>query len=173
IVRVDRLVLNEETLTNLAVTVGQLRKVSERAVATVDRIDSLIESNTPSVNLAVTNLVAFSDQLSQAAASLQNLVATNKDEVSAAVKNIESATTLLNSLLTDLQAGKGLAGSLLKNERTEREFAMVLGNLNTLSSNLTVTSSNLNAHGIWWMLWKPKPERTSRPSAPSGKPGGH
>jgi phospholipid/cholesterol/gamma-HCH transport system substrate-binding protein len=169
--RIDQLVLNEETLTNLSVTVANLRQVSENALGTVDRIDALIQSNAPPVNAGVSNLVAFSMELRQAAGELGDLVSSNREPVAAAVKNIESASGLVKSLLADLHAGKGLAGNLLKNEQAAREFPELLEHLNMVSSNLSITTSNLNARGLWWLLWSPKPARTNHPAAPAGKRG--
>src|SRR5947207_4283629 len=44
--RVEKHVLNEETLTNFSDTIARFRLVSERALATVDRLDRVVESNT-------------------------------------------------------------------------------------------------------------------------------
>jgi len=79
---------------------------------------------------------------------------TNKTDFSAAVKNIESSSEMMNSLLSELQAGKGLAGSLLKNEELS-------AGVSQLVSNLTVLSSNLNRHGL---LWKPRRTEVKQPS---------
>ena len=153
--RVDRYVLNEQTLTNLAATIGTFRQVSERALAAADNIGRLVQSNTTPVNAAVSNLVLFSGQLSDLTTGVQHVLTTNELEFTAAVKNIESASDLMRGLLADLQAGKGLAGSLLKDEQLDAGFAQLV-------SNLTVLSSNLNRHGL---LWKPK-KNEARPPSP-------
>ena len=44
---VRRLVLNEQTLTNLAATVGNMRVASQHALATVDNLNSLVGSSSP------------------------------------------------------------------------------------------------------------------------------
>ncbi len=147
--RIDRLLLSEATLTNLTTTISNLRTLSERGLATLDSVDSVIQTNAPAVRLASSNLVLFSAQLNSAATDLHSLVTTNRDDITAAVKNVESASLAVKQLLDDLQAGRGLAGNLLKNE----ELATQLG---VLSSNLAVTSSNLNKRGLWGILWKAK-----------------
>jgi phospholipid/cholesterol/gamma-HCH transport system substrate-binding protein len=144
--RVEQRVLNEETLTNLSATIGNFRLVSERALATVDKIDRLVQSNAPPIGVTASNLALFSHQLSDLATNLQDVLTTNKADLTGAVKNIESSTEMMKSLLSDLQAGKGLAGSLLKDEK------LSVG-VSQLVSNLTTLSSNLNRHGL---LWKPR-----------------
>jgi phospholipid/cholesterol/gamma-HCH transport system substrate-binding protein len=153
--RVDRYVLNEETLTNLSLTIDNFRYVSERALTTMGVLDQLAQSNASPVNTTVSNLFLFSQQLNGVAGDLQHLLRTNEVDFTTAVKNIESSSVILKSLLMELQTGKGLAGSLLKDERLEVGFSQLI-------SNLTVLSSNLNRHGL---LWKPG-KFESRPPSP-------
>ena len=153
--RVEQRVLNEETLTNLSATIGNFRLVSERALATVDNIDHLMQSNGPPVGVTTSNLALFSHQLNELATNLQDVLTTNKVDLAGAVKNIESSTEMMKSLLSDLQAGKGLAGTLLKDEHLSFGVSQLV-------SNLTMLSSNLNRHGL---LWKPRTTDVKAPSS--------
>ena len=152
--RVEKHALSEETLTNLSATIANFRRVSERSLAAVDEIDQVIQSNTTPVSATVTNLARFSGQLNELAADLRQLLTTNRMDFDAAVKNIESSTEIFKSLLSDLQAGRGLAGSLLKNEELS-------AGVSQLVSNLTAVSSNLNRYGL---LWKPRRTELKPPS---------
>jgi phospholipid/cholesterol/gamma-HCH transport system substrate-binding protein len=152
--RVDQHMLSENTLTNLATTIANFRLVSERAAATVDHLDRVVQSNTFPVSATTSNLALFSHQLIDLAADLQQVLRTNKTDFAAAVKNIESASEMMNILLSELQAGKGLAGSLLKNEELSTGVSQLV-------SNLTMLSSNLNRHGL---LWKPRRTEVKQPS---------
>lgn len=153
---VRRLVLNEETLTNLALTVGTLRTTSEHALTTVDNVQSLVSSNREPLAQALSNLVIFSAQARDLTTKLDATVDTNTPAISSAVKNIESATAILESLLGELQAGKGLAGAMLKDES-------LAADITTVTRNLSITTSNLNQQGLWRVLWGPKPPRTNQP----------
>jgi hypothetical protein len=62
-------------------------------------------------------------------------------------------------LLAGIQAGKGLAGTLLKNEQ-------LAANVSRVASNLSVTTSNLNRAGLWGVLWRHKPPKTSAAPPP-------
>lgn len=152
---VRRLVLNEQTLTNLSVAVGNLRTVSERALNTVEGLNSFVDTNAPAFSLSGSNLVLFSQQLDQFGGNLNGILATNGPVINGAVKNIESSTIMLKDLLADIQAGKGLAGNLLQNPDLST-------NISLIASNLSITSSNLNRLGLWGILWQHKPPKKSR-----------
>lgn len=152
---VRRLLLNEHTLTNLAVAVGNLRTVSEHALTTVDGLNSFVSTNAAAFSISGSNLVVFSQQLDQFGGDLKQVLATNTPGLNAAVKNIESSTIILKDLLEDVQAGKGLAGNLLQNPQLST-------NISLIASNLSITSSNLNRLGLWGVLWQHKPPKKGR-----------
>jgi phospholipid/cholesterol/gamma-HCH transport system substrate-binding protein len=153
--RLEQRLLSEENLTNVTVGIAAFRLASERAQVTVDDLDRLVRSNASPVGLSVSNLTVFSSQLTNLAANLQLLVNTNKADWTDAVKNIESSSRMMKSLLSELQAGKGLAGSVLKNEELSLEVSQLVSNMNVLSSNL-------NQHGLFW-----RPRKTeNRPPSP-------
>ncbi len=157
---VQRLLLNEQTLTNLAASAGYFRVASQRAVTTLDRVNTVLDTNTPSVGLVVSNLVLFSEQVNGFADSLSALVATNSPEINLAVKNIADSTETLKTLLNDVHGGKGLAGQLLKDSQISTNVAQI-------TYNLSVTTSNLNRLGLWGILWQRKPAKTKPADKPS------
>jgi len=153
---VRRLVLNDETLTNISTAVGNFRNVSQHALTTVDNVNSLVESNSPSIEQAVNNLKRFSEDINRFAADFSSVLTTNTAEITVAVKNIESSTVMLTNLLHDLETEKGLAGQLIKSEQ-------LAANVSLIASNLSVTTSNLNRLGLWGILWAHKPPKTNPP----------
>ncbi|HEY6167833.1 MAG TPA: MlaD family protein, partial [Verrucomicrobiae bacterium] len=169
--RVDKLLVNEANLTSIARAVTNFEGFSLRAGGTLERLDGLVTSNAPTVNTALTNFARFSQQMKELGNELNSVVATNKDEVARALKNLESATASANQVLDDLKAGKGLAGGLLRDDSMKRDLGDFVTNLTTVSSNLKVTTSNLNEHGLWWMLWshEARPARTNPPGAYTGR----
>ena len=151
-------VLNQETLTNFSITLVNLRKVSQNAVGTVDNFNALIATNSAQIAIAVSNLVLFSAQLTNLVASAQTILTTNGDEVTASTKNIEITTEKVNSILTDIQSGKGLAGTILENQQLST-------NVQGIINNIAVASSNLDRLGLWGFLWHHEPLRTNGVSA--------
>jgi phospholipid/cholesterol/gamma-HCH transport system substrate-binding protein len=149
---VRRLVLNEQTLTNLSVAVGNLRAVSERALTTIEGLNSFVATNASAFSVSGSNLVLFSRELNQFGGDLNRVLATNSPGLNASVKNIESSTMILKDLLADIQAGKGLAGNLLQNPELSTNISLIV-------SNLSITSSNLNRLGLWGVLWQHKPPK--------------
>lgn len=155
---VERIVLNPETLTNVSQTAANLRDASQQARLTLDRVDQVIASNGPALTYAATNLVAFSEGMNRFAGSLNTLVETNSPQLHAALTNLEASTESLKSVLAEVQAGRGLAGELLKNPE-------LAGNLSQIMYNLSVTTSNLNRAGLWGIMWRHKEPRTNMPAS--------
>jgi ABC-type transporter Mla subunit MlaD len=161
---VRRYVLNEETLTNLSVAINNLRNFTDQATGTVASLNALVATNGTQINLAVSNVVFFSQDLISLSDATQGLITTNGAEISAAVKNVETATETLNKLMDDLQSGKGLAGTLLKNQELST-------NVQVMAANLAVASSNLNRLGLWRFLWhRELPPTNAPPEQPAKQP---
>lgn len=139
-----------ETLTNLSGLVENFNRISGQSLATLDSLNQFVETNTQPLNAAVANLEAFSGQLNTVATELHHMVATNRTDIRDAIQSIESATHQISLLSSDLQDGKGIVGSLLKNETLKEDFLETLHNLGSLSSNLS-------RHGLLWKPRLPKP----------------
>jgi phospholipid/cholesterol/gamma-HCH transport system substrate-binding protein len=161
---VTRLALNPETLTNLALAVVNLRSFSDRALVVADNLNGMLTSNSPAVMQAASNIVVFSKQLNTFADGLQDVLITNREPIHTAVSNIEASTETLNVLLKDVQAGKGLAGELLKSQS-------LATNVSVIAQNLSITTSNLNRFGLWRVLWQHKASRSREPARGSETPG--
>ncbi len=159
---VRRLVLNEQTLTNFAGTIDNLRTISEQATGTVSNLNALVTANGAQIDVAVSNLVFFSQDLIHLSEDAHGLISTNSTEISAAVKNIESSTETLKKLTDDLQSGNGLAGTLLKNEQLST-------NVQAVAANLAIATSNLNRLGLWHFLWHHELPPTNTPPHESDK----
>ena len=143
-------VLNAETLAGFGASVTNLRAATEQALGAVTEINGLIQTNGIQVGLAVSNAVLFSARLDSLADSAQAVLATNGANLTLATKNIDDITGTVKQLAADVQAGKGLAGTMLQNPE-------LASNVQTLAANLSVTSSNLNRLGLWGVLWARKP----------------
>jgi len=136
VVRLGDTLLSESNLTNLTTTISNFKLLSERALDASERLARLVDTNAPGVEVVVTNLVDFSRQLRRVVGDLEQTLSTNRGQFTAALKNIDSASVLVNDLLTGLQAGRGLAGSLLKDAQMQEQMNLTVSNLSVLSSNL-------------------------------------
>lgn len=157
---VRRLVLNQETLTNFAATIGNLRAATEQATNTVANLNELVVTNGAQINLAVSNVVFFSHDLIRLSDNAHNLISTNSGDITASIKNLEASTEDLKKLMDSLQAGRGMAGALLKNKQLSN-------NVQVVAANLAITTSNLNEFGLWHILWRhePSPPPRTKPNA--------
>jgi phospholipid/cholesterol/gamma-HCH transport system substrate-binding protein len=141
--------LNAENMTNVSVTVSNLRAVSERAVGTVESLNSLLRANGPAISASTSNLMAFSVSMRGVSDSLTGLMATNEGRINSAISNVEASSASLRGLMSDVEQGKGLAGSLIKNEELSDSVSRI-------ANNLSITSSNLNRLGLWGIMWSRK-----------------
>jgi len=148
-------VLNEQTLVNFGDAVTNLRVFTEQALNTVNGINRIITTNGAQVDVAVSNLVLFSAQLNQLGNSASDILATNGANLTAATKNIQDLTVTVQQFAADVQAGKGLAGTLLQNPQ-------LATNVQVLAGNLSEVSSNLNRFGLWHILWSHDPPGTNK-----------
>jgi phospholipid/cholesterol/gamma-HCH transport system substrate-binding protein len=147
--RVDTTLLSSDTLTNLQKIVANFHEVSEHTLSALTKVENLIDTNVPAINASVTNAHAFTLKLNDLATDLRQTIATNREQLTASVNNLEKATAKLDSALGDVNAGKGLAGSLIKNEQMATDMSVIV-------SNLSVLSSNINNKGLWSVIRKPK-----------------
>jgi len=156
ITNLNRTALSDQTLGNFSLTMSNIEVITEVAGKAVQGAEDLIHSNTPSVNAAVTNLRSFSEKLNGLADALDRLVVTNRGPVDEMIQNLRGASASVKQMTDDLQAGRGLAGGLLKDEKMKADLAALLSNANTMATAFSTFGSNLNQKGIWSMLWKPK-----------------
>ena len=156
--RIDSKLLDEQTLTNLAAGLSNLREISAEASTTIAAVNQLILTNTPPINAAIENVVTFSGQLKDAGTDLRGLISTNRVVIDESFANIKETTESLRNLVAAAEQGKGLAGKLFGDEELARNFSM-------LSSNLVDVSAKLNRGGLWGILWADKNKNTD-----DGKP---
>jgi phospholipid/cholesterol/gamma-HCH transport system substrate-binding protein len=147
-------VLNAQTLSSFGEAMTNMRAFTEQALDAVQGIHLLVATNGAQIGTAVSNFVYFSTELTQLANSAQNVLTTNSASIDVATKNIADISANLKQLSADLQAGKGLAGTMLQNE-------VLATNVQIIAANLAITSSNLNRHGLWGILWSHKPPGTN------------
>jgi phospholipid/cholesterol/gamma-HCH transport system substrate-binding protein len=163
--QLQKTVLNQQTMTNLSVTIANLRAASDQAVVAVSDIDSLVATNRSQVNFAISNVVYFSQGLSQLSDNANSILVTNGIGLSQSVSNIEVTTETLRQISDDVKSGKGMAGTILENQEAAT-------NLQATINNLAIATSNLNQLGLWGFLWhhQGEPARTNASSTKHSTP---
>ena len=147
--RVNKQLLDAQTLSNLSLTIGNFEKVSRHTLGLVDNASAFVTNSGPQLTGALSNLMAFSSKLEKLAIDIDEAIVTNRVELNESMKNFRDATASLKQMTAELQSGKGLAGGLLKDEDLRAQISLTV-------SNLSVLSSNMNSRGLWSILWKPK-----------------
>ena len=151
---VNRSVLNPQTLTSFAQSISNIQAISGNANQTLARIDQVVDANSPALHASISNLFNFSVEL-------KTVLATNQNDIAAAIKNLRAASVTVNQLLDDVKATNGAAGLLLRDNQMKLQLGSLATNLNMAAENIGTFSSNLNQRGLWSMLWKPKTPKKS------------
>ena len=169
--RVDTMLANNTN--TLQVSLNNFAQFTERLDKSAGQLESLIATNAPMVSRVFTNLTAISASLKISTEKLQATISTNQTSIDVIVKDVAAVTANLKNftqnadrIVAELEAGKGLAGGLLKDDKIRVEFFHLITNLNSAAGNLSILASNLNARGL---LYKPPPTK-SRPPPKSGRP---
>jgi phospholipid/cholesterol/gamma-HCH transport system substrate-binding protein len=153
---VNATMLSPQSMSNLSVALHNIDSMTEVAIHVAQGAEDLINTNAPDVQTAVTNLRNFSARLNNVADDLDNLVVTNKPTIDETLRNLRDTSASFKQLAADLEAGKGLAGGLLKDEQMKAQTEALISNANAVAAGFSTFASNLNQRGIWSMLWKPK-----------------
>jgi phospholipid/cholesterol/gamma-HCH transport system substrate-binding protein len=172
ITNVNRTILNDNTLTNFGLAVSNFYSLTADAGVLVRQIGVIVETNAQPVNAAVKSLNQVSDKLNVMADDLRRVISTNASGVSEAVANFRDTAASLKQTTDELQQGKGLAGSLLKDEHMKQQLEDLIQNLNSMSANFAIFGSNLNQRGLWSMLRSPKTKPPQAPPPALGQPRG-
>ncbi|HWF18329.1 MAG TPA: MlaD family protein [Verrucomicrobiae bacterium] len=162
---VQHVVLNTNTLTNVAVALVHLKSASEKAEIAVDHLNALILSNSAPLTAAFSNLVTFSDQLDAVGTQAGGILETNRPKINLAMSNLYTASVMMTNLLSEVDHGNGLVAELLKDEELGGKVKEIAGGLSATSTNLAIATANLNRLGLWHFLWyHPKHQETNEPS---------
>ncbi|MSU34946.1 MAG: MCE family protein [Pedosphaera sp.] len=165
--RVDKLLLSDETLTNLTATIANFKLLSVRADHAVANIEAVVKTNSPVLGNTLSNFNAFSEGLrglgdhlqtigtdiastitnvSSVVTNANGILDINKAEIRTAIISLRESADNLKAVTGEIQAGKGLAGAILKDAELKDHFSDLVLNLTTLTSNLTK----------YGLLYKPK-----------------
>jgi phospholipid/cholesterol/gamma-HCH transport system substrate-binding protein len=146
--------LNVQTLSNMAATIALMREAAENARELTFRIDRFLTNNSPLIQSGVSNLSYVADRLARAADTINNLAESNLPNVTNALVEIEESGRLLHEILHQVRYGHGLISALLSDTQ-------LVNHISITTSNLAITTSNINSLGLWRVLWRPRPPKTN------------
>jgi len=170
ITNVNNSALSANTLTHFVQAVSNLDIVSQRAVVAAQGVEDLLSSNTAPFTATLANFQALSVRLTNTAAELDQVIVANQDDVRKMVKKLRAASDEIEQIASNLQAGQGTVGRLLKDEKMSAQIASMVSNASVMAAEFSTFGSNLNQKGIWAMLWKPKHKEKEPASAHPKKP---
>jgi ABC-type transporter Mla subunit MlaD len=161
VTNVNNTILDAVALTNFVATMVNLGSATSDAAVMAKEVHGMLDSNIPAVHVAMTNIAALAQRLDITADNLDRAIATNTGDVTEAVKNIKAASASLEQLAGGLQAGQGLAGSLLKDEQLKTNFISLLAHINDMAEQYARFGEALNQNSLWHIIThKPSPTNT-------------
>ncbi|WP_282629295.1 MlaD family protein [Empedobacter sedimenti] len=124
-------------LRNLNHTIDSFDKTAQSLTATSNSANNLIKTNEKTLNTTLNNASAT---MASAKATVDKFGKTadklNALELDQVIKNFENASKNLNTLLEDMNNGKGSLGKLAKDETLANELEATIKNMNELVSDL-------------------------------------
>jgi len=157
---VDQILVSNGPAINQSIT--NFNSFTKRLDASAGELEKIIATNAPTVQTAVNKIGEFTIKLEKTTDELQSTLANNRTNITFIVENMALATESIKditgsaqTILTEIESGKGLAGGLIKNEEMRVQFQAMLTNMNSTAVYLSNLTSNLNKRGIFY---KPKPE---------------
>jgi phospholipid/cholesterol/gamma-HCH transport system substrate-binding protein len=140
---------------------------TDRLRTSVEKLDKYISDKQPEVDQVFKSIVASSKKLEKITTDLDAALDNNATNVASIMAKISEAATDIKDItqsakmiVNNLEAGKGLAGSLLKDEKMRGQFQKILGDLNATAASMKIVAKNLEEHGL---LHKPKPKPNDSP----------
>ena len=103
-------VLNQEGRDNLSTTLKELSQTVRNINAVALNLDELLTKQKGNLNTTLTNVASISNNVNQLTDSLA------QSNLKKTLSNFETTVNRLNTVLADLEAGKGSVGKLLKDE---------------------------------------------------------
>ena len=141
----------------VSASIGDFQRVSAQLRGSAEKFDKLIDANGPEVTKALANISAFTKKLDATTDELRATFTDNRDDITKIVKDMAAATDSIkgitasvNTIVTELEKGQGLAGALIKDEGARVQFLSIVTNLDLTAKQLSTLSSNLNASGLFW-----------------------
>ncbi len=124
-------------LRNLNHTIDSFDKTAQSLTATSNSANNLIKTNEKTLNTTLNNASAT---MASAKATVDKFGKTadklNALELDQVIKNFENASKNLNTLLEDMNNGKGSLGKLAKDETLANELEATIKNMNELVTDL-------------------------------------
>ncbi len=124
-------------LRNLNRTIDSFDKTAQSLTATSNSANNLIKTNEKTLNSTLSNanatLASAKTTVDKFGKTADKLNALELDQV---IKNFENASKNLNTLLEDINSGKGSLGKLAKDEGIANELEATIKNMNSLVEDL-------------------------------------
>lgn len=141
----DQFTGNGTTGANLSATIANLRSITDSLNA------ALGQQRTALVNI-VKNVESFSREAKEAAAHLNDILASSKEELKEAIHNLKETLEKSNSVLGQMQKGQGALGQLLYDQKTGEQVKDTVSNLDQASQSAKEVLARFTKVRAFWEI---------------------
>lgn len=127
--KLDEEVMNPETLQQVRAAISNIAFTSAQTQKLVEDADAAVNSAAIKLDQTLADLNRFATNLSLASAKTLDIINANEEDIHATVDNIRTSSERLETLLADVQQGKGTIGKLLVDESFHNELKRLVTNL--------------------------------------------
>jgi phospholipid/cholesterol/gamma-HCH transport system substrate-binding protein len=129
---------------NLYITISELNGMLANLKTTLGSVNQMVEANQKPINQSMQNFEKISNSIAKKQSEISQIIE-NANAVSGQLKNaditktmnqLNASMTQLNTLLADLNSGKGTAGKMLKDEEMYKQLNTTIESANSLLQDM-------------------------------------
>lgn len=165
VMTVVQFILNDKTRENLNHSFQSIEKALASLEQTAYKLDDLVASEKTKISTILTNLTALSNTLEKNTAKIDNIIGNfstlsdslAKSQLKSAIAEAEQTLVQFNKLATDINAGKGTVGKLMKNDSLYNNLTKASEDLDKLLKDLRINPNRYVHISVFGKKDKAKP----------------
>lgn len=130
---------------NLSTTLANLRSIT-------DSLNAAIGLQKRQMINIVNNIEGFSSHAKSVAAHLNDVLSSSKEEIKVAIHNLKETLERMNSILTGVQKGEGMAGAIVSNKESGENFKATMANLKDASESAKEVLNRFTKVRAFWII---------------------
>lgn len=130
---------------NFTATIANLRSIT-------DSLNAALGQQRRSLTNIVRNIEEFSAHAKSAAAHLDDVLSSSKEEAKAAIHNLKETLDKTNALLGGVQRGEGALGALIADKKTGEDIKETVGHLKQTSESAKQVLARFTQVRAFWIV---------------------
>lgn len=165
VMEVVQFILNDKTRDNLNHSFESIQKALGSLEQTAYKLDDLVASERTKISSILTKLNDLAGMLEKNTGKIDNIIGNfsslsdslSKSQLKSAIREAEQTLTQFNKLATDINAGKGTVGKLMKNDSLYNNLTKASDDLDKLLKDLRLNPNRYVHISVFGKKDKAKP----------------